>query len=198
MATTPFAIKLEVMNDNNDMRDSIKSLISDRILPMIDPDGIYMIILRGDFYNKSEFRDYNEWLKDWYGYHNYFLFNSTTTLKFAVIDDPNQAPIDLVYKCSSINPEFSSANDNFGADSMITTYAHEIAEVITDPFGNAWNFGTYDDEIADNKCTLNLGCYDENKNSSTQIGEKNVLIIQQKIFQRGVITINGQVCRGMM
>ena len=127
-----------------------------------------------------------------------FLFNSTTTtLKYAVIGDLNQASIDLACKCSSVNPEFSSANDNFGADSMITTYAHEIAEVITDPFGNAWNFGTYDDEIAD-KCTLNLGYYDENKNSSTQIGEKNVLIIQQKIFQRGVITINGQVCRGMM
>jgi hypothetical protein len=162
-----------------DMRNIINSLIRDRKLP-VDPTGIYVIIFRGNFNYKSDIPN-NRWLIDWCGYHDYFSFNSTIQLKYTVIGDPSTAPINVAYRCSSIDPQYPSGNDNFGADSMITTYAHEIAEVITNPFGDAWNFGSYDDEIAD-QCNRNFGSYVGNSN--TRIGEKNVLV--QEMFQRGV------------
>lgn len=157
----------EIKVNDYDMIDSIQWLINNRQLPA-DPNGIYVVMFRGDF-------EYDGWLDYWCAKHDYFPFNDMT-LKYAVVGDPSTSGVDQnSIRCATIY----SPNGNTGADSMITYYAHEIAEAITDPLGTAWNFGRnngYIKEIAD-KCQLaDL--------DSTLIGNKTVLV--QQIYRRGV------------
>lgn len=157
---------------DSDMTNSIVSLINSGKLPL-DPNGIYVIMFRGDFI-------YDGLLRQWCSYHSLFSLIDGTILRMVVIGDPSTAPVDIQINCMAISPP--TANGNIGADSMINLYAHEIANIITDPNGDAW----YTDEVWHNEvgsqCSWNFGGYDTNSN--TQIGGKSVLV--QSIFQRRV------------
>jgi hypothetical protein len=127
---------------DSDMTDSIVSLISSGQLP-IDPNGIYVIIFRGDF-------NYDSWLQQWCSYHSQFSLINGIILRMVVIGDPSTAPVDIQLGCSAVSPP--TANGNFGADSMINLYAHEIA--------NHKAVVALEQEILDSKMCIGGSCED--------------------------------------
>ena len=169
----------------NDIISSIVSSINSGKLP-VDPNGVYFVIFRGDF-------EYDGWLTQWCGYHGSFQLTNNVYIKFAVLGDPSTTT-DFLKRgiistsCSAVSPP--TANGNFAADSMITTYAHELAEVITDWDGNTWYADVLDSqtwtmlEVAD-LCNWNFGqSYSPGDVYNTAIGDKKVLV--QQMFQRNV------------
>jgi len=107
----------------------IIQLINSNLLPL-DTNGIYSVIMRGDFV-------FEGWLNTWCGYHTAFYLRDGRIIKFVVIGDPSTAPGNNGYPCEAL--EVGTANGNVGADSMVSIYAHEIVETVTD-FMGAWYF----------------------------------------------------------
>ena len=168
-----------------DIVASIATSINSGKLP-VDQNGVYFVIFRGDFIH-------NGWLTQWCGYHGSFVLTSNVVIKFAVVGDPSTTNDYL--KRGIVNPACAAvypptANGNFGADSMITTYAHELVESITDWDGSTWYAYVLDsqtwimEEIGD-LCNWNFGQnYSSGDLYNTQIGEKSVLV--QQVFKRNV------------
>jgi len=109
-----------------------------------DDDGIYFVMFRGDFI-------YSGWNdpSSSYGYCGYHTVLSINDLriKLAVVGDPSNA---IPRNDGCIGYGFSPlANGDMGADSMVTTYAHELVETITDYDGNTWYRDSDGEENAD-------------------------------------------------
>jgi hypothetical protein len=105
-----------------------------------DTNAFYVIIFAGYFEftldTGTKFIDY------WCGFHtrfDYFPPGSKTSisLKYFVVGDPSSAPANWV-SCAMHGPD-ASANGNWGADSIVTVYAHEAVETVTDYMG-AWKY----------------------------------------------------------
>jgi hypothetical protein len=76
------------------------------------------------------------------GWHSYGLAGSTA-IKVAFIGDPDEFPA----QCLGQNP---SPNHNPAADTVVSYFAHELAEAVTDPELNAWvNPGRIEIEMGD-------------------------------------------------
>eukprot|EP01037_Dinobryon_pediforme_P020099 gene20099-20641_t len=148
-----------------------------------DPNGIYTVIFRGDF---SWEKDSGEF--DWNtgsktadcGYHTVYPYNNVI-LKIAVVGTPSW---DGAIRGSGLNNGCitllkQTPNGNLGADNLMTTYAHELAECITDYDNDGW----YVDggmETAD-LCNMVFGT---NGTSNIQVGSKQFLI--QELFLPGI------------
>ena len=173
----------------DDMITAINSSISTSGIPLssklpLDPNGIYTVIFRGDFI-------FDGWMTQWCGFHGTTVLRNLP-IKFTIIGDPSTT-VDYEKKgnvnlaCSGAPPP--TVNRNFGADSMVSVFAHEIAESITDGNNDGWYIdGTTDEnpngvEIAD-LCAWKFGDYNQTENFNVVLGDKKFLV--QKMFQRDV------------
>ena len=141
-----------------------------------DPNGIYVVIFRGDFSWDSDGLTWNTGIgSDFCGFHMTVSLtlsvNSTTTiLKVIVVGDPSIAKGNLNYGC--VYGPIPTANGNIGADSILVLYARELANTITDYNSDAWfedpgGFATAD------FCDFGTGA-----NSNLQVGNKRFLVPQ--------------------
>ena len=127
------------------IRQNIASYIFDRGIVKPDPNTIYAVIFRGDF---SVSTNAGSWLIDWCGVHNgIFLTNDNNFYPIFMVGDMSSVDAELQFPCSVDLPP----PNGIAADSVANTYAHEVAEVITDPKLNldyGWTFDPGPDRIS--------------------------------------------------
>ena len=139
------------------------------VLP-VDPNGIYMFIFKSDMPSDP----------NTCGYHFSFSSNSLPNIKVGVVYDPYNPTTGQVYLgCALLNS--GSPNKDLSGDNMVTTYAHELAESITNFNNNAWYQDSSQMEIAD-LCNFNPGDY--SGNSNIVVGKKSFLI--QQLWVRNI------------
>jgi hypothetical protein len=153
----------------------IVEMLNKRQLPM-DNNGIYTIIFNGAL--SVSLGTNIAWLSDWCGVHGNLVLKgnngATFDLNFALVGDPSTAPVFPDKTCMPLPAGKATANGIVGADSMVSSYAHEIVELITDNKG-AWK--TADGwEMAD-LCLWYYGSL-TNGNSNVVIGGKKFLVQQ--------------------
>ena len=164
----------------------------------LDPKGIYTVIFRGDLSYSSSMSG-GSWLQNWCGFHGAFYNTTPSELyAFAVIGDSSFIPVSQRVPCSPIfygyanftkyfgaSAEcigslcnFLSPNNNPVADSMISTYAHEIFEAATDSW-RGW-YRNCDGKENGDLCAYNYGQmhFDGIKHFNLQLGS-NFFIVQQ-------------------
>ena len=164
------------------MNDVISCIVSSFSNGVPDPNGIYAVIFRGDFTWNSDGLTWNTAPgSDFCGFHSTFVHStnefSTASVKFFVVGDPSIEKGNLNMGC--IVTPLPTANGNIGADNLLTTYAHEIAECITNYNDDGWHIGQL--ETAD-LCNVEFGT---KSNSNIIVGNKKFLIQQLYIPGRG-------------
>ena len=116
-----------------------------------DKNGIYNVIFRGDISYYSSRVGGLYWNTYWCGYHT--VFNGQSPISFLgdeafVSDQRLRAGCMLqyyetkdVYYVPHFDPQpkaFSSPNGNPAADALVSVYAHEVVEAVSDTNGNGW------------------------------------------------------------
>mmetsp|Transcript_12328 Transcript_12328/g.16942 ORF Transcript_12328/g.16942 Transcript_12328/m.16942 type:complete len:980 (+) Transcript_12328:88-3027(+) len=152
---------------DTDAINTIVNLINTGTVPL-DQNAVYFIIFPGNFNVLNP----PGWLYAWCGYHSSFTLSTGETLKYAVMGDPTTSSDPIL--CSELVA--GTINGNIGGDSMASTYAHELADTVTDAY-LAWNIvdGTSTIEIAD-LCTWDFGVNTNVVNWNTVIGTKKFLL----------------------
>lgn len=149
------------------------NLINQGAVP-VDTNGIYTVMFRGDL--TLTLNDGTSWLSDWCGAHGGLYLKgangATAFLKLSFVGDPSFAGLPGAY-CEAI-AKSGTANNNLGADSMVSIYAHEVAETVTDALG-AWYSNRSGYEIAD-LCSWTFGGTTSNWN--ILVGAKKFLVQQ--------------------
>ena len=110
-------------------------------------DTIYVIIFRGDFHVNASGKS---WLSDWCGLHSKVVLSNSLNISYAVVGDLSAAPANAQGACAVSQPY---PNGFIGPDSAASVYAHEVAEVITDPTISVkgWTFN-YPNAIRPSSC----------------------------------------------
>ena len=168
----------------NDVAMIIINLFNAGKLPA-DINGVYSFFFRGDITATFDFPSSSlYWLQDFCGYHGaFYLGNNGETIKFMVIGDPSYAGVSG-QTCEAITDPSGTANNNLGADSMVSIYAHVIANTITDYNGNQWYFDSNGLESAD-ACDWKFGDYAGNSN--VVVGNKRFLVQQMWVPTKGCV-----------
>eukprot|EP01038_Epipyxis_sp_PR26KG_P005572 gene5572-7696_t len=166
------------INDNFVM-NTIYSAIKVGTLPQ-DENALYYFIFDGSL-------SYSGWLTSWCGFHSYFTYTDSKTgktvyIKFAVIGDPSLAANGgsgcVWWQYGSTG----TPNGNAGLDTMMSVYAHELAETTTDPVFNGYYTDSTGDENAD-KCAWNVGnLLTGQKNANVQLGSKYFLLQSMWVY----------------
>lgn len=125
------------------------------------------------------------------GWHN-STSGPSLGLQYGFVGDPGST---LGAPCLGSTPPNSPDPNNYGADAMISTVAHETFETITDPTGRAWISAIHLNEGAD-MCT---GMYAPTTTSNGQtynltLGGTNYLSQQLWLNQGGGSGYSGGVC----
>lgn len=134
-----------------------------------DSDGIYAFIFKGDI-------TFNGWLSQWCGYHSFFTYNGKT-IKYFVAGDSSFSTSGSA--CQGYQ-NGATANNNVGADSLASVYAHELVATVSDFSGRAFYAATPAglQENAD-LCAWNWGSFlPGSVNANVVVGSKNFLIQQ--------------------
>mmetsp|Transcript_13656 Transcript_13656/g.18690 ORF Transcript_13656/g.18690 Transcript_13656/m.18690 type:complete len:342 (-) Transcript_13656:272-1297(-) len=171
----------------SDIQELLVELITSEDLPR-DTNGVYNLIFDGKFQTPG-------WLTTTCSYHSAFYFpGSDDIIKYMVLNDPSTPSNQKGVICQAINPKdnlhnIPTANNNIGADSMASLFAHELAEVITNSVGS-WHFAPDENgqvnEISD-ACAWSFGTYLKSSNipnANIMVGDKPFLI--QQLWQPGV------------
>lgn len=128
-------------NLNDDQIDMVvTNAIHSHALPK-DIHGVYLVLTSADV-TKLGF------LTQYCGWHTYDKIDGST-IKFGYIGDPTGPKVTLCI------PSAVSPNGDAGADAMVSTIAHELAEAVTDPTMNGWRSAA-GEENAD-RCAWNYG-----------------------------------------
>jgi len=148
-----------------DVRRIVATALKDGSLPT-DDHGIYTVVTSADVVESSGFTT------SYCGWHSHARL-AKTDIKFAFVGDPTTQGL---AKCSA---QTSSPNGNPGADAMVSIFAHEIVETVTDPDADAW----YDSAGAENadKCAWTFGpdTYQVNgAKANVLMGSRNYFIQQ--------------------
>ena len=151
----------------------------------VDANGVYSLFFRGDLsviWSVSP-GTVLYWLVDFCGYHGAFRLSNGLIIKFMVIGDPSYATNG--HECEEIRATDpgGTANNNVGADSMVTVYAHEIAETVTN-YNGQWYFDSNALENAD-ACYWDFGDYVGNSN--VVVGNKRFLVQQMWVPTIGCV-----------
>jgi len=154
---------------------------------LVDTNGVYTLFFRGDIQVKADATfPVLYWLQDFCGYHGGFYLADGRIIKFVVIGDPSHAGLNG----EACEPEIRysdrimTANNNLGADSMASVYAHEMAESITNYNGDAWYFTSDANENGD-ACSFHYGDY--TGNSNIVVGTKRFLVQQIWVPTKGCV-----------
>lgn len=150
---------------DTDVRRIVGAALTKGSLPT-DEHGIYTVITSADVVERSGFT------KSYCGWHSHARL-SKTDIKFAFVGDPTTQGLS---QCSA---QTVSPNGNPGADAMVSIFAHEIVETVSDPDANAW----YDRDGSENadKCSWTYGpdVYTVNgAKANILLGSRNYLIQQ--------------------
>ena len=94
----------------------------------------------------------------WCGYHTALPYNTAPGYKYALVPNPAGKCVGMCGDGSYFSP-----NGDIGMDAMISIFAHELTETISDENGSAW-YDSQGNENAD-KCAYNYG-----PNSTTSSG----------------------------
>jgi len=166
----------------NDIINIILTLFNAGKLP-VDSNGVYTLFFRGDITATWTTNTLLYWLVDFCGYHGAFRITNGPIIKFMVIGDPSYASNG--YQCEEIisTDPGGTANNNLGADSMVSVYAHEIAETITN-YNFAWYFNSNGNENGD-ACFWDFGAYTGNSNMVA--GTKRFLVQQMWVPTKGCL-----------
>mmetsp|Transcript_22915 Transcript_22915/g.32916 ORF Transcript_22915/g.32916 Transcript_22915/m.32916 type:complete len:384 (+) Transcript_22915:46-1197(+) len=151
----------------------------------VDSNGVYTLFFRGDISALYEYETPAlNWLVDFCGYHGAFRITNGPIIKFMVIGDPSYAGANGE-QCEQIrfSDPGGTANNNLGADSMVSVYAHEMAETITN-YNGAWYFNSNGNENGD-ACYWDFGDYSGNSNMVA--GTKRFLVQQMWVPTKGCV-----------
>ena len=148
----------------------ISNLIASGQLPA-DTNGIYAFIFRGDV-------QFSGWLSQWCGYHTAYSHSSGKLLKYFVAGDPSTTG------SASCGSKTNTPNGNYGADAVVSVYAHELVETTSD-YASAWYDTASGGENGD-LCAWNFGTrLPGSPNANTVIGGKKWLIQQNWVPSYG-------------
>ena len=150
---------------DTDVRRIVGAALTKGSLPT-DEHGIYTVITSADVVERSGFT------KSYCGWHSHSRM-SKTDIKFAFVGDPTTQGLS---QCSA---QSVSPNGNPGADAMVSIFAHEIVETVSDPDANAW-YDVNGNENAD-KCSWTYGpdVYKvDGAKANILLGSRNYLIQQ--------------------
>jgi len=126
---------------DTDVRQVVGAALRAGTLP-IDESGIYTVLTSADVVETSGFTT------SYCGWHSHARMQKSD-IKFAFIGDPTTQGLT---HCSA---QTVGPNDNPGADAMVSVFAHEIVETVTDPDANGW-YDSNGNENAD-KCAWTYG-----------------------------------------
>ncbi|CAA0830749.1 Protein EXORDIUM-like 3 [Striga hermonthica] len=125
-----------------DVQSVIRSAVAARTQPLpINPGGVYLVLTSGDVYVR-------DFCTAACGFH-YFTFPSIVgyTLPYAWVGNSARMcpgvcayPFAVPEYMTGVKP-VRAPNSDVGVDGMITVIAHELAELSTNPFINAWYAG---------------------------------------------------------
>ena len=150
----------------------ISNLISTGQLPA-DTNGVYAFIFRGDV-------QFTGWLSSWCGNHGSYSHSSGKLLKYFTIGD--QSTSGMNFGCAALLSD--TANGNYGADAIVSFYAHELVETTSD-YEYAW-FDTAIGAENGDLCAWDFGTYlPGSSNANTVIGGKKWLIQQNWVPSYG-------------
>ena len=143
---------------------------------------VYTVIFRGDF-NVSINGKY--WLRDWCSYHGSFLaLPSNNLVKYSVVGDPSTAPGGAGVVCAPVYGR-PTANGNLGADSIVTGYAQQLAQTLTDYELFAWYSDATGLEVG-SACYGHFGSgFDLTKNNANIVVAGKPFLVQA-LWRRGV------------
>jgi len=167
-----------------DVINIILNLFNTEKVP-VDSNGVYSLFFRGDITAFFEFTTPSQyWLVDFCGYHGAFYLGDGRIIKFMVMGDPSYAGIagEVCEEIRATDPG-GTANNNVGADSMVSVYAHEVVEAITD-YNGQWYFESNHLENAD-ACFWKFGVYAGNSNMV--VGNKRFLVQQMWVPTIGCV-----------
>eukprot|EP01038_Epipyxis_sp_PR26KG_P004888 gene4888-6846_t len=167
--TNDFVVNLIASNLDND------------ILP-IDTNAMYTFFFRGDLqFAVGE----QYWLQQWCGYHYSFTYTAKTgntyIIKYAVVGDASLSSTAGESGCTwPLLTTVPPPNGNRDHDSMVSVYAHELSETVTNPTGQGYYFdpdsGSGGQENAD-RCQWQRGpLLPGSNNANAVIGSKSFLI----------------------
>lgn len=126
------------LNDTS-IRNIVSGAISRGALP-VDANGIYFVLTSGDVTETTPGNPPKTFCTDFCGWHTHAsLFG--TDIKYAFVGDASPQCINNPSNpktCAGGGNQLISPNGNTGADAMINTMSHELAETVTDPDQNAW------------------------------------------------------------
>jgi hypothetical protein len=160
--------------DGNNITLTISNAISTGLLPL-DSNGIYAFMFRGNISIPG-------FLTSYCGYHSSFRYKDGTYLKYFMVGDPSSMSS---HSCSAyVNGP--TANNDPGADSVVSTYAHELTETVTD-YSGAWywrkNDSSYGEENAD-LCAWKFGSLLPGTNNANIIVGSKKFLVQQNWLPR--------------
>jgi len=179
-------------------RPTFRKSYSKKEVVLPDVNTIYVVVFRGDIrFSVSKGYGFSYFGEDWCGYHTgfYLIGDRVSFYKVIVVGDASTSPNPM--SCMQFTNNADTVNKNAGADSLVSVYAHEIAEVITNPlvgsmqpnYTHAWTFkngsrprecGGYDICEVGDPCNFNFGT---DNNSNMLVGKKRFLI--QGTWQKG-------------
>lgn len=142
----------------------VKNAITSGKLPL-DPNGVYFVLTSSDVSETSGF------CTQYCGWHDYMFVNAKK-IPYSFIGNAARC-------LNACAPQTTSPNGNAGADAMASVIAHELAEIMSDPYLNAW-YDAYGEENAD-KCSWTFGSTYGTQNGSqanVKLGSRNYLIQQ--------------------
>jgi hypothetical protein len=124
-----------------DVQTVVTTAIQNNTFPS-DPNGIYLVILGSNM--SATLGSGNNLCSQFCGYHDRATLLGAD-LKYGLVGAGNCTTCQIV----------SAPNGLLWAENIVNTMAHEIAETVTDPDGNAWGSQAKNDEVGD-KCNFNF------------------------------------------
>jgi hypothetical protein len=129
---------------DSQVRDLVFAQIRAGKLPL-DVHGLYFLFTAADVNITSGFGT------EYCGYHTFDTL-SNTPIRYALVGNPEK------FGNACMEQTTKSPNDNPPADGMVSVFAHELTEMITDPYLNAWYDGSGQNIFEDaDKCAWTFG-----------------------------------------
>lgn len=140
----------------SNLPDLVQSLISSGSLPE-DEDGVYFIATSGEI--KESIRpDLGKarFCSDYCGYHVTTKLKSGKRVQYSLVGNPTAC----IYGCAPSDNIKVSPNGDTGVDAMLSVFAHELTEAISDPISDIDSQRAWQDQSgAENadKCAWTFG-----------------------------------------
>lgn len=163
-----------------------------------DTHSLFTVFFSGAFSYYSATTK-GSWLKDWCGFHSGFTLSGDSNIyAWATVGDPTQVPLASKPNCAPIFYGYAGAtnftgaspvctnrscslvspNNNAPADAMVSTFAHEINEAVSDTY-NGW-YRDCDGYENGDLCAYDYGLMrtDGVRNFNLQLNNKSFIVQQ--------------------